>query len=402
MYKVEKVLVRSGRIVRNMHVVDDKISDLLRAYDSVRVIVSHPNIDTLQIGELNDSPFALSYPGSISELIRTGQITRLPLTSYDDLDREPVLLKTDLWDRDFEIEPADALNLMSGEDKELWPDLKLINRFNRNVKLADTHLLSVNGLIHPLASDASGTIALGANSNCRTTGELEMSLLEFKGVGKLNLHSLSCDNRVAVHEKGDIHQNGIYLRLNADIKNKVTGLVLLGHLHLLDGNYTHFDDDIIHVDLKHMDMETKIINHHEALGLSDVGRYLDGELGKPDLRNPSLIDYVLNNRSTFMFTLDIDELYREEYLLNDEGLPSVYSTGNLVRGIAQYGDGLLADYRQEYQDGLYCLQVPKRPSTNLIMKTTNYAQQGASARGVELKSPKTAAVLKAINFTRVP
>jgi len=400
MYTVNKVLVSSGRITRTLDVTAERVKDLLSKYTSIRVVLSNPTLDVLVVGELQDNQFVADYPGTIANLVLTNEITRLNLTPYIDVQQALCVYKTDLWDREYDIEPHNLFDVNDEDDPTTWPDLKLVNGFVDPRLMAETHLVSVNGLVHPLVSDEHGVYVVGGNVNVRATDKMEMSLLEFRDVGKITYHSLSCNTRVKVHETDDLFSNGIYTKLDPSYRDKVLGMVLLGHLHLLDGTYTHFDDDIIHIDLKHLDLETKIINHYAALGMDTVGDYLGGTLGRVDLRNPSLIDYILNNKSTFLFTLDTDRLYRHERPLHDEGLPCVYSTPLGVQGIAQYADGLLADYRQEYQDGLYCIQVPTRAQSNLIMKTTNYAQQGAGVRGHLPTKHDSQPLLTAVDFSR--
>lgn len=401
MYSIKRILVTVGRIVQVMDVSEDKVSDLLDAYSSIKIILEHPDLDVDVSGELHDNQFMADYAGTIKQLIQTNQITKLNLLPYEGQEGEQVIYKTDLWERDFDVEPADVLGLMSGESEvSLLPDLKLNNGFINATELAKTHMLSVNGLIHPLVADSTGVYAIGANTNCREAGELEMSLIEFRNVGDMNLVSLGCDSRIQIHQNQDLHQNGIYIKLDPAYKDKVIGLVLLGHLHLIDGTYKHFDQDIIHISLKDLDLETKIINHHAKLGMKNVENYLKGGLGRVDLRNPSLINYVLNNRSSFMFTLDTDVLYRLERPLSDEGLPCVYSSPEGHTGILQYADALMADYRQEYQDGLYCFQVPRRPSTETLVKTTDYAAQQSSVRGRRPQHTDSLPQLKAIHFLK--
>lgn len=401
MYVIKRILVTSGRLVHLMDVSDDKVVDLLKRYSSIKVIMSHAEQGVLVIGELQDNQFISDYNGTINELIRTNQISKLELSVYDEQEGVKFLFKTDLWERGFDVEPFDLFGHHEFSEPEMYPDMKLTNDFIDSATLARTHMLSVNGLIHPLVSDTEGSYAIGANTNCRATGELELSLLEWRGVGDIDLISLGCDNRVDIHQEGDIHQNGIYIKLGHEYKDKVLGVVILGHLHLLDGTYHHFDKDIIHISLKTLDLETKIINHHAALGMTNVDNYLKGGLGKVDLRNPSLIDYVLNNKSTFMFALDVDVAYRLERPLNDEGLPCLYSTPTGLTGIAQYADGLMADYRQEFQDGLYCLQVPKRPRSDLLMKTTNASQQQAGSRGALPNISNEAPLLMAVEYLKL-
>lgn len=398
MYKVENIFVRVGRIVSDLDVTEDKVKDLLKRYSSIRVVLSNPSLDTLVVGELQDNQYAADYAGTLAEMVRTGNISRLDLKVYDETEFTQVLFKEDLWEAGYDIEPVDILGLSDDEDPASWPDLKITGDFKGNLDLSKNNLLSVNGLIHPLSTDEEGSYALGANTNILANESIEMSLLRFKDVGNITLHSVSCGDRVNPHTQGDIYQNGIYVKLNADTRNKVIGLVFLGHLHLLDGVYEHFNDDVLHISLKKLDLETKIINHHAALGMKDVGRYLRGGLGRVDLRNPSLIDYVMNNRNTFLFTLDIPLMYRQERVVTDEGLPCVYSSGQPLSGIAQYADNLMAEYRQEHQDGLYCLQVPERPSTRMLFKTTDYATQQAGAMGTELPVDGSNPALSAVDF----
>lgn len=398
MYTIDKIIVRNIRIMETMDVSQDKVKDLLARYTSIRVVLSNPTLDVLSECELQDNDYASNYTGTVEELVRTGLISKMTITEHIDPEGNQCVFKTDLWDRDFDVTPANVLSPHSKDPVDTWPDLKIVNDFLDPTLMARTHLVSVNGLVHPLVSDSDGVYVVGGNVNIRETGDIEMSLIEFRDVGHINYHSLGCNSRIKVHETEDLMGNGLYIKLDEGYRDKVIGLVILGHLHLLDNTYRHFDRDILHVDLKHLDLETKIINHHNALGMESVSKYLSGQLGRVDLRNPSLIDYVLDNKSTFMFTIDTDTLYRHVRPLNDEGLPNVYSTGTLLTGIAQYADGLCADYRQDYQDGLYCINVPKRPSTNLLNKTTNAAQQSANVRGEVLSPNHYAPMLLGLNF----
>lgn len=398
MYTVEKILVSDGRIISDIDVTENKVKELLKRYRSIRIVLSHPNLDTLVVGELQDNLFASNYAGTVKELVLTGQVTQLGLTVYDEKEMMSVVKMTDAWERGFDVTPFDFFNLRPDDPEELYPDLRLDNDFEKSSEIAKTCFLSVNGLIHPLTADSEGVYAIGANTNCREVGEIEMSLVEFQHVGEITMHEVKVCDAVNPFDTVNIWENGLYVKLPPEHVNKVVGLVVLGHLHILDGVYSHFDDDVIRINLRKLDLETKIINHHRALGLQNVGNYLKGGLGRVDMANPSLIEYVINNRNTFLFTLDVDKVYRRERVLTDEGLPCIYSSAEGLTSIAQYADGLIANYRQDYQDGLYCIQVPKRPSTRLLQKSTNYLQQGTGVLGIDPNSPEEAPALKSVEI----
>lgn len=376
--------VTKSRITRIIDTKHDSLGDVLKNWDTVDIIFESSNLVELQYVRASDYVELKSIGTTCNDFVLLTALN-FPYHPYTEVPEHSTLKYVDGWSFGFGTQ---AVRFNDTTD-QCWPDrdLLLTSDFVDPIKMAKNNLAVVNGLVLPMNGSTDGLHILNGVPALQEGSNYALGFLDFSNLGEISYFNITQESRLFPEVPKDVNRDGIYVKLPDAWRDRTVGLVILGHLHLLDSTYSYIDDGVIKIRLKELDIPGKLLRNFPLLDIPNVPEYLRGDLGRIDLTNETLIEYILTQTSTFLFSIDCQNVHRHETLLASEDLPGVFSTDRKVTGFVQYTDGIVAEYSQELQLDRYCIRVPYRPNHSYLNDTTDHlAQRQSSLSYVSAKS----------------
>ena len=399
MYVLQYVLVRESGVVRELDLSNDILGKVLEEWDVVDLVVKNPTLEGLLYMRASDHVILKKSQARIGDFVRSPVFTTYPIKEFDEFESNKKVVVSNFWKRGFKVtEGKHGTHPSNLKEEDSKPDLLLTGGYINYDIAAKNNLVSINGLIHPVSASEEGLYVLGGMENAAASSAFQAQLIDFTELGGIEFHPINDATRVYPHNVADVSEQGMYIRIPDSWREKTIGVVVLGHLHLLDRTYNFFESDVIHISLKDMDIPRKIIRHHQQLGLCNVDKYIRGELGRIDMLSDSLLEHSLSHKNTFLFAIDQKEVLRRERAYELQAFPGLAFGQRQCKNLMMHYSGKVVEYLESYQNGVWVYRVVPEQSTKLIMQTTDYAKSQMGCRGLDTNQGYTWSTPMSVDF----
>lgn len=377
MYVLEKVLVRDYRTSRFITTVNETVKELVVKWDEVSLILSNYSLIEQYILKISDYPELVNYNGTVLQFVQN-----LPLSTYTPTVYDPKIAKAyvethDVWDSGWNAVAANALaNISTLDDPTVQKDDILLRQSGIDYPtIGSNALVSVNGLIHPVTADANGVYVLGAIKNTIANDRSDMTWLNFSKVGGVTYLPIDETTVRKPIDESSLYGNGAYISIPTGFENHTLMVCICGHLHLLSDILSYFDTLVVRIQLDDLGLEDIIMEHHGALGLSELVDPITGAIHPGKFRKDETIRKILYQLNTFIVAVATPSLFKEVRQLAYDGLPGSYTSSTPLHGIVHYSNYLTGDYLQFLEDGIYSIKVKHRYRNNYRHRSTDWERQ---------------------------
>ena len=268
-------------------------------------------------------------------------------------------------DTTFSIEPSRS----GSHPTQRWPDsahpdLLLTHSGWDYENYKDLHyntIFFINGYAHRSSYSKNGLYVIDANTSSNIASNSELGMLDLSSIGSIEQINLSSDMLYRPHPENRYYDRA-YLDLPTSLSSKTVLLSLGGYLHLLDDIYEVISDGSIAIDFTRYPFVRRYFESIEQIDLSkieytpydrnDHQRYLD-EL----IKSEDTIKSFLDLSQTFAIVIDQPNVFIERHKLEYSSMHGVFYAYEKPKGLIQTQRGRMRNYRCEYEDGTYVVNI---------------------------------------------
>lgn len=211
------------------------VKDLLRTYENVYLVLTHPVLETehtLSMRE-NETIFVDVEEGiTVAQWLTANGNDTLPTEEGIPVVNSNYALARDAWQAGYKVDicvpSGSPFNDASDYDKT---DIWLTRPDTDYSKVRQYCLATVNGLVHRLDSDNDGLYVKDGTESFRRCGAAHVGLISFLNVGKVHTASIT-QEMIYNPDPTKNFSDDFYLNVPFDTDNKVMGIVIGGYLHL--------------------------------------------------------------------------------------------------------------------------------------------------------------------------
>lgn len=163
------------------------------------------------------------------------------------------------------------------------------------VSPSDLHLqclFTINGLVMPTTYHKYGCRVKNAGDIVRKSGHFSGGILDFSAIGTITQIPLTKDN---VFKVSDDHTyfDQLVINTRVNLTNKTVGIVIGGHLHVLDGVVRVIGDTAITVNLRNSRYVERVLETQNALDLE--------MMGLEDIESQSVMSHVTSDEAILKY-----------------------------------------------------------------------------------------------------
>ena len=260
-------------------------------------------------------------------------------------------------------------------------------------------LCSVGGYYVPSTYHDYGMRLYSAGDIIRRSGDAVMGMLNFENIGKVTKIPVMTNMLHKVDDSMSYIDSAV-INVGVPIKNKTVGIVIGGHLHLLDDLVKVIGDQTIMISLRRMRYVERVLASRNHLDLSFMGLdTLDvGALVSGLTADENVVKY-LTCQATFVVLIDNPNVYIEEKAIDQTARWGQYA----LDGEADLGGlydqyGLAIDYWPKWEMGIWSLDTLREADqTNLVERSNwlTHTRFNDAAIGANMRIP-TIATMKYI------
>jgi hypothetical protein len=176
---------------------------------------------------------------------------------------------------------------------------------------ADLHykcLFTINGLVVPTTYHQYGCRLKYAGDIIRKSGRMDAGLLSFEHIGTIAQVPITADN---IHKVSEQHTyfDRILIDVRQNINRKTVGLVLGGHLHLLDNVVSVIGDNTIAITLRNSRYVERVLETQDTLDLEMMGLDdIDSQSVMSHVTSDNAIHKYLTSPYSFLVLIDNPDL----------------------------------------------------------------------------------------------
>ena len=237
-------------------------------------------------------------------------------------------------------------------------------------------LCSVNGYYVDSTYHDYGMRLFEGGNIVRRSGNIALGMLNFENIGKVSKVPVQSN---MVHKVDDTmsYLDSVVVNVGVPLKNKTVGLVLGGHLHLLDGLVKIIGDQTIMFSMRQMRYVERVLGSRDSLDMSFMG--LDAldvnSLVSGLIADDSILKY-LTCPHTFVVLIDNPNVYIEELMPDQTGRWGQYCIdGNADLGglYDQYGQCI--DYWPKWEMNQWALDSLRNDMPTSLFTTNSWLRQ---------------------------
>ena len=237
-------------------------------------------------------------------------------------------------------------------------------------------LCSVNGYYVDSTHHDYGMRLFEAGNIVRRSGNIALGMLNFEAIGKVTKIPVL---KNMVHKVDDTmtYLDSVVVNVGSPLKGKTVGLVLGGHLHLLDGLVKIIGDQTIMFSMRQMRYIERVLAARDSLDMSFMGLdVLDVSSLVAGLSSDDSILKYLTCPHTFVVLIDNPNVYTEEVLPDQTGRWGQYTMdgeADLGGLYDQYGQCI--DYWPKWEMNQWSLDTLRDETPTALFRTTGWLKQ---------------------------
>lgn len=309
-----------------------RLMDVSSSYTAVYLILEHT---------LLDEPVAVEWSTLSEELrdynptITVGQWLSLrgnaSLVTMDQVPKFNVeyVQFRDAYEAGFDVQPIDiGYPADAPGGVELRKDIVLTKDGTDYSSLYHYCLPTVNGLVHRPDNSATAYFIKDGHTTALRSNVEHVGLISFERVGALTYLDVDSSNIVKVDDIA--LRETLLVEFDQPIVNKILGFVLNGYIHFNNPNIKIVGENTLSICMERFSLLDRWFETHDQMDWPNLGDHLERD---PD--NPSHVDQTefwsdevikshFDNSQTFFFAIDVSNLFIDEVVLEDTGLPRRY------------------------------------------------------------------------------
>lgn len=254
-------------------------------------------------------------------------------------------------------------------------------------------LCSVNGYFVPSTYHDYGMRLFEAGNVIRRSGELALGMLNFERIGKVTKVPVT-ENMVHRVDETLSYQDSVVINVGQSLKNKTVGIVIGGHLHLLDGLVKIIGNQSIMISLRRMRYVERVLASRDYLDVSNMGLdVLDVGALVSNLTSDAGVLKYLTGPHTFVVLIDNPTVYVEEKVPDQTarwGQFGLDGREELAGLFDQFGQ--LMDYWPTYEMGQWALDTLRDANSTFMMFHNGWQRQSRINSGAIGSNPDVPAV----------
>ena len=266
--------------------------------------------------------------------------------------------------------------------------------------LHENALWSFGGYFLPTTWHDYGLRVMGAGDLIRKSSDFRAGCLNFEKIGKVNQIPIT-PAMISKVDDAYTYFDSITINVGESLTNKTVGIVLGGHLHLLDGFIKVISDRTVKLSLRGLQYIERILVSRKyldipGLEIDDVEAYAIPQ----KLRNDTAALAYLTSPYSFIVTIANPNLFKVEQeldrnvMLGNYILPDTENLGFLTDRL-----GRNLEYWPHWEAGLWSLQTNKSHLPLFQALTTNWYNESRINDALVGNDPYRAIEPKILNFT---
>lgn len=350
MYTLEAIHCRVKRqwlLLEDDSLATITLKQLLKDYDDVWIVLSNPHLIEDEVFDLSSRrPEFDSSEQTVNQWLEdNGELTIETMGSVREVFNRKELQSIDAWMTGFNIEYSTAaMHPQSNFHENTAKDLRVWKEGVDPIMMYHNFLPTVNGFVHPTDASEHGLYILDGNVNGRITGDNQVGLLDFRGLGGFSYHPI--DDSTIKSDPMVPSNKRVVVNVDVDLTDKTVMLVLGGFLMPLDSVVKAAGEKRVALDFRNMDMDERFIDMRKSLDVSDLAppAYFEDGFNPAYLNSPEFYDKLLRNKHSFLIAINCPKVYLEERPLAYSGFYGRYLTHRPAIGYVQFANHKLAEY----------------------------------------------------------
>ncbi|QXO10884.1 hypothetical protein pEaSNUABM54_00058 [Erwinia phage pEa_SNUABM_54] len=286
----------------------------------------------------------------------------------------------DLWNAGFQVQ---GYNRNISEKQVLLSDQIIdakVTKSDVNYATLDKYsLFVVNGLVHFSTAIDTGIIVADAGRSLSKADDNRIGVINFEKIGVVS--RIPITDKMIVTNPSDLPlKETVYLSLgNVDLTSKTVGVVIGGHLHLLDGAYDQVGTNLLKI---HMREYPLVDRYWELKGKTDVSSIkitpFENRVDKLDfteLTSDANIKALLKLSQSFVVTIEAQNIGVEKLQVHQAELAGRFVAYEEPRYPIMNDTGAFSNYSWYKAKHDWVIRTSDYQYTNYMRTTTEYKLQ---------------------------
>lgn len=358
---------------------DITLSDLQSQYLDVFMVLTNPFLDqphTLALSSISGEIIASNNNLTVSEWLDVVGDSTLDTVPGQPYIKASTVLARDAWQAgytaDLCLPMVSPLNDAIDSDKT---DIWLKREDTDYVELQRHCLTTVNGYVHRTDADSNGLYIRSGGDTFRKGGMANIGIISFASVGRVRTYDITPE-MVYQPRPSRLFSDQFYLRLPFDATDKVVGIVIGGHLHLIDNAITVTGPNTLRVDTNRIPLVERYMTSRYQINLTALERFHEVAEDNPTdydqqmfMSNECILE-LLTNTHSFLVSIDVEHLTKRIVPLVRTRLPGRFYFDGRPMFPLRTELGILPSYiSEEEKGGYWVLRIDNNMSQHRLLST---------------------------------
>lgn len=367
-----------------LNVVNVPVKTLMRIYDEVYLILTHPVLGEKHTLKLTDVPEKIATVlenTTVSQWLAGNADLTLPTVPGVPVPSTHTALARDAWQAGYRLDLTLPIgspfnDALDSDKTDIW-----LRREDTDYVDVQRHCLAtVNGLVHRLDADVDGAYIKDGGTTFRRSQNAMVGLISFKNLGRVHTASITPD-MIYQPDPTKLFSNNFYAKVPFDTSNKVMGIVIGGYLHLSSSDLKVIGSNAIKVDMRKIPFLERYMTSRYLIDQTSMERFHEASPNSEldyDLRgfysNECMLELLTQSQS-FIVGIEVDHLVTNVINTGRTHLPGRFYLDERPLWPLRTELGLMPSYLSEEENGIWVLRVDNNLQQNRFINTRDYSLQ---------------------------